>query len=511
MNKNILIVNFNTTFLTQCCIKSVNKHTPGCKIYVFDNSDKEPFINIFNNVTVFDNTKGEIIDFEKWLSLYPKRNSSMGKSNNYASAKHCYTVERGMELIGENFLLLDSDVLLKKDISELFDERYVYVGDNELWRSIRRVIPYICFINVKMCKEKGIHYYDEHYMHGLYVTVEGDRYDTGANFYISAKNFPHKDIKCSDYIEHLHGASWRTSVYNTAEAWLEKNKELWEEERNKKVVYTCITGGYDILKPLSYVNEDFDYICFTDCDMKSDFWEIRRIPEELNSLDNIRKQRCIKINPHKYLPEYEFSVWVDGNIDIKADINEYLKENGVNNNISLYVGEHPKRNCIYKEALACIRLKKDSKEVINKQIEGYKKEKFPYSYGLPQTCIIFRYHNDKQCIKLMETWWEEVKAKSYRDQLSFNYALWKNSDVKIKYLNKEIFNCKYFKWNSGHKKMEVKEIVPKIKEFISEKLDVVKEEVETFNDAELKRKIKIRNKYIKQSREHYKFNNLNSY
>lgn len=510
MNKNILIVNYNTTKLTQCCIRSVNIHTPGCHIYVFDNSDKESFVNIFDNVTVFDNTKGEIIDFEKWLSGYPQRSSSMGRTNNYASAKHCYSIEKGMDLIGENFLLLDSDVLIKKDISDLFDNNFIYVGDNEYWRAIKRVIPYICFINVDMCKKNGVHYYDDNYMHGLFKTRESDKYDTGANFYLSASNLPHKDIKCNDYIEHLHGASWRGSVYNTAEEWLLKNKHLWQEEKNKKVIYTCITGGYDTLMPLSYVNSDFDYICFSDFDIKSDFWKIRRIPEELNSLDNIRKQRYVKLNPHKFLPEYDFSIWIDGNVDIKGDVDNYLKENNVNPEVSIYVGEHPQRRCIYEEAKACIRLKKDSEDVINKQIEDYRKEGFPSSFGLPQTCIMFRYHNDKHCIKLMENWWKEVETKSYRDQLSFNYALWKNQDVKIKYLDKTIFKCQYFKWNSGHKKMEIEKIIPKIKEFVDENFDVIKKEVKVFNDTEAKRKLKIKQKYIKQTKR-FGFNNLNSY
>lgn len=65
MQKRVLIVNFNTQLLTECCINSVNKFVPGCKITVFDNSDKEPFSNIFNNVEVIDNTRGQVINFRE--------------------------------------------------------------------------------------------------------------------------------------------------------------------------------------------------------------------------------------------------------------------------------------------------------------------------------------------------------------------------------------------------------------------------------------------------------------
>ena len=53
-------------------------------------------------------------------------------------------------------------------------------------------------------------------------------------------------------------------------------------------------------------------------------------------------------------------------------------------------------------------------------------------------------------MKLMEDWFEELKENSHRDQLSFNYALWKNSDIHIVYLDKHIYDSEWFKWRKGH-------------------------------------------------------------
>ena len=50
----------------------------------------------------------------------------------------------------------------------------------------------------------------------------------------------------------------------------------------------------------------------------------------------------------------------------------------------------------------------------------------------------------------METWSDEVMNNSHRDQLSFNYALWKNDDVKVVYLDKHIYRSSYFSWGCGH-------------------------------------------------------------
>lgn len=242
MNKNVCIIHFNTPVLTAHLVKSINKHTPGTKIYIFDNSDKTPFINSFNNVTVFDNTKGQIINFDQWLKKYPNREKSGGKANNWGSAKHAYSVEKCMELIKEPFVLFDSDVLVKKDFSILFDEIVCYKGEvihqPGTNRNIKRVLPFICFINTPMCKTKGIHYFDENYMHGLRFKGNSDNYDTGGALYIltEQKKGLHREIKVADYIVHYGNGSWvdaaekmKRPKHMPAVEWLNKYKEYWSD------------------------------------------------------------------------------------------------------------------------------------------------------------------------------------------------------------------------------------------------------------------------------------------
>ena len=125
MKKNILIIHYNTPYLTECLVRSINLFVEGATIYIFDNSNEKPFTAKFDNVTVFDNTKGQIINFDKWLEKYPNKKKSGGRLNKWGSAKHCYSVEKCMELINDGFILLDSDVLLKKDISNLIDDKTI--------------------------------------------------------------------------------------------------------------------------------------------------------------------------------------------------------------------------------------------------------------------------------------------------------------------------------------------------------------------------------------------------
>lgn len=460
MKKRFVIVHYNTPLLTECLVRSINLFVKDAIICIFDNSDKDPFTAFYKNVLVLDNTKGQIIDFDKWLKKYPNRNKSNGRANAWGSAKHCYSVEKCMEIINENFILLDSDILLKKDPSPLFDENYIYCGEviTQPKSTIKRLLPFMCFINTKMCIKNNIHYFNEKKMHGLWDTMEGDRYDTGGAFYIDSLKLKHKDVKLSEYITHYGHGSWNKKGEKQIETpiqWIKRNKRYWSMEKNKKVVYTCITGGYDSLIEPTYLTSDFDYVCFTDnTDMKSGVWQIRPLPKEVEGLSQIKKQRYIKINAHKVLKEYDLSIWVDGCVTVKGDLNELLK-NVLKDDCAVYVPQHPNRKCIYAEADACISMKKDVKENITQQIERYKNEGFPKNYGLLQSNIMVRKHNDRDCIKLMETWFEELKNGSHRDQLSFNYASWKENTIKIIYMDKLIYKSKWFFWGR-HKKQQTK-------------------------------------------------------
>jgi len=222
------IVEFNTPKILDCLIKSINKFVPNNHIYVFENSNKNVFNNTYENVTVFDNTKGQIINFDEFLSKYKNRNKSNGRKNNFGSAKHSLSVDKCMSLINDNFILLDSDVLLKRDVSDFYNDEYMYIAETvtQPLSTIKRIVPFICFINTKLCKKNRIHYFDDNYMHGLMKTTIGDRYDTGASFYMKANKYSHIDIQCEDYITHLKGGSWQKNKLTPSE-WLEKYKECW--------------------------------------------------------------------------------------------------------------------------------------------------------------------------------------------------------------------------------------------------------------------------------------------
>jgi len=205
------------------------------------------------------------------------------------------------------------------------------------------------------------------------------------------------------------------------------------------VVYTAIIGGYDTLKDPEYITPNCDYVCFTDQDLKSDVWDVRKVIPLYT--DNTRTARKYKTLPHRFLSEYDVSIWVDGNIRIVGNAMDYANMHLLT--YPMAVHDHmdcfDKRNCVYQEANAIFQLGqqnggnfKDDPSVIQKQMQRYIDDGYPPNNTLVFTCTVLRYHNIRSIIDFNERWWQEIKYGSKRDQLSFNYAAWK-LDTKFTY------------------------------------------------------------------------------
>lgn len=230
MEKNVAIVHYNTPELTVAAIKSLWRNTPDCKVTVFDNSDERPFSEM-QGVTVIDNTKGQFIDFERLLDRFPDK---LPTPSNWGSEKHIASVEMLFSFFPDGFVLMDSDVLVKKDISEFFDTDVIYAGETEKpqWEShARRVLPMLLWINVPMCNKHDIHFYHEGMV--FHLTQSAFHFDTGGSFItdVERSGLPVKTIKIYNYIEHFGSGSWKTKGWR---GWLEQHKYLFEDMEKEK-------------------------------------------------------------------------------------------------------------------------------------------------------------------------------------------------------------------------------------------------------------------------------------
>lgn len=220
---------------------------------------------------------------------------------------------------------------------------------------------------------------------------------------------------------------------------------------NNIVVYTSIMGGYDNLNESQLKIPNVDYICFTDDrSIKSNIWDITYVKQ--SELDANRSAKIYKILPHKFLPsQYEKSVWIDGNFDVVGDFRELFELNSNHLVFDHNKTKDDKRNCIYDELTACIRLRKDNIDVMSNQVDRYKVDGYPEQNGLVSNAVLIRNHNEEDVKFVMEKWWNEIKNNSKRDQLSFNYIAWKYN-YDFKYLEGMIRDNKYFKKRGWHRK-----------------------------------------------------------
>ncbi len=224
--------------------------------------------------------------------------------------------------------------------------------------------------------------------------------------------------------------------------------------KNKIGVYTCITGEYDGLKEIEEKERGIDYYCFTNNkNIKSDTWNVVYIED--SNLSNVELARKTKILGHPLLNEkYEILVWMDGNITfnkkIKDFIKTYLKPKDV-----FVAFKHGERDCVKEECNFCIRLRKEKKEKIQKVLDFYKKEKYMDNNGLIESTVYIKRPHDKLVKETMKLWFSMIVNYTTRDQLSFNYCIFKTG-LKVKWINEKVFDNDWFDYENHNfsKKIE---------------------------------------------------------
>lgn len=230
--------------------------------------------------------------------------------------------------------------------------------------------------------------------------------------------------------------AWHAAHYN-------EEKHFKEFDKKSVVVYTTIFGDYDVLHDVKYVEEGFKYICFTDNrELKSDIWEIRYV--DLKKEQNIAlKVREYKIMPHRYFPDYDTSIWIDGNFSIVGSQRRFMEKYQRQADILFF--PHYERNCVYSEIAACMMANRAPKSLLMKQMRKLLSVNYPEDNGLLSAGYIVRNHNEPKIVKAMEEWYEEVRKYSQRDQISLPYILYKNN-LMFDICNEVIFENEWLQY-----------------------------------------------------------------
>lgn len=206
-----------------------------------------------------------------------------------------------------------------------------------------------------------------------------------------------------------------------------KTQNFFDFQKRKQIaVYTCILGGYDEVSEPEVIEDNCDYYIISDKKPpKNTVFKYINIDDyvEASLVDNTRKNRYCKINAHKIFPKYRYSIYFDGNIELKKGISHYI-ENLPQTRIAACTKTSYKS--VYAEALRCMVHGRDDAKLFLSQLEKYWLEGMPEDFGLLIPCMMIREHNNLICRKMMEEWWEELNMYSKRDMISLSYVLWKN-------------------------------------------------------------------------------------
>ena len=185
------------------------------------------------------------------------------------------------------------------------------------------------------------------------------------------------------------------------------------------IVYTAITDNYDVLNdPAEEVCAGAEFVAFVENSVVSRRWETRSLAQ--NDNDPKRRSGFYKILSHRVLPNAEFTLWIDGSIDLImpfpiTNLMDYLRD------ADLAIFEHSSRCCVYQEACEILRRHLDNPRTVYEQVMRYTRQGYPANMGLGANTVILRRHN-KRIKAFNEAWWREIQNGSKRDQLSFNYV-----------------------------------------------------------------------------------------
>lgn len=193
----------------------------------------------------------------------------------------------------------------------------------------------------------------------------------------------------------------------------------------KIAVYTCITGDYDEVREPLVIEENCDYFIISDNPgmSKEPYHWIdvdSKVPDK--GLSNKDKNRYCKLHPHLLFPEFDYSIYLDGSIQIKRPVGHNVTRVG---KTGLALHKHRSGDCVYTEGIFLTWLGVVKKVEMIKEVSRFIEEGLPRHFGLRECSMIVTDLNNPRVPEIYGMWYEEYMKGSKRDQQALISALWK--------------------------------------------------------------------------------------
>jgi hypothetical protein len=188
-------------------------------------------------------------------------------------------------------------------------------------------------------------------------------------------------------------------------------------------VYTALTGGYEQLNSQPAARDSaLPFICLTDDrTLSAKGWEMRYVPP-LFPADPVRSQRALKILAHRYLPEFETSLYLDNTVLLQQPPEALFAAADMKHGMALC--PHSSRTRLDEEFNVVVQQRLDDAARVAEQRNHYR-EMAPELLAGPVfwAGLLLRDHRHAGVRDAMELWYAHVLRYSRRDQLSFPMAL----------------------------------------------------------------------------------------
>lgn len=207
----------------------------------------------------------------------------------------------------------------------------------------------------------------------------------------------------------------------------------------KTILYTCANLAYDQIFSPVVASPGIEPVLFSD--RRPRFvrgWNWRPMPEAAARLGPALGNRHAKFFPMKVFPEADYSIYIDANLIVTADLTPLLAE-FIASDADIGLFPHSARRDVHAEFEFCKEVGKlapADHALGAEQMAFYRAEGLPEAHVFTENAIILRRHGRGEprgaaLEAAMELWWDQLARFTKRDQLSLPYVLHR-SDLRVK-------------------------------------------------------------------------------
>ena len=205
------------------------------------------------------------------------------------------------------------------------------------------------------------------------------------------------------------------------------------------ILYSCANLAYDQIFSPVVPSPGIEPVLFSD--RRPRFvsgWNWRPMPAEAAALGPSLANRHAKFFPQKIFPEADYSIYIDANLLVIADLNPLLAE-FIASDADIGLFPHSARCDIAADFDFCKEVGKIAPKdyaLGAEQLAFYRAEGLPGGHIFTENAIILRRHGRGEARgealeAAMELWWDQLARFTKRDQLSLPYVLHR-SGIKVK-------------------------------------------------------------------------------